>query len=122
MFTADGQLLCAGTGMVRDPGSISAGNCASGTPWYQFGLLKYPTSGAARTVAQYAANCAGQSALLPLWTSPSGSTQLGLLSVQDSVTKTSLAFGFFRDGKFSAVPTPAALVSEGDLPLSYIAW
>jgi hypothetical protein len=53
---------------------------------------------------------------------PSGSTQLGLLSLQDSVTKTSLAFGFFRDGKFSAVPTPAALVSEGDLPLSYIAW
>jgi len=122
VFTADGQLLCAGTGMVRDPGSISAGNCASGTPWYQFGLLKYPTSGAARTVAKYAANCAGQSALLPLWTSPSGSTQLGLLSLQDSVTKTSLTFGFFRDGKFSAVPTPAALVSEGDLPLSYIAW
>jgi hypothetical protein len=122
VFTADGHLLCEGTATVRDPGSISAGNCASGTPWYQFGLLEYPTSGAARTVAQYTANCAGQSALLPLWTSPSGGTQLGLLSLQNSVAETSLAFGFFRDGKFSAVPTPAALISEGDLPLSYIAW
>jgi hypothetical protein len=108
--------------MVRDPGSISAGNCASGTPWYQFGLLEYPTPGAARTVAQYRANCAGQSALLPLWTSPSGGTQVGLLNLQNSVAETSLAFGVFRDGKFSAVPTPAALTSEGDLPLSYIAW
>lgn len=122
VFSAGGQLLCEGTARVRDPGSISAGNCASGRPWYQFGLLEYPTSGAARTVAQYAANCAGQSALLPLWTSPSGSTQLGLLSLQNSAAETSLAFGFFRDGKFSAIPTPAALASAGDLPLSSIAW
>jgi hypothetical protein len=122
VLTADGQLLCGGTGLVRDPGPISAGNCASGTPWYQFGLLQYPTSGAARTVARYTANCAGLSALLPLWTSPSGSTQLGLLSVRNSVAKNSLTFGFFHDGKFSTVPTPAALVSPGDLPLSSIAW
>ena len=122
VLTADGRLLCAGTAMVRDPGSISAGNCAPGTPWYRFGLLEYPTSGAARTVAQYTANCAGQSALLPLWTSPSGGTQLGLLSLQNSVAETSLAFGFFRDGKFRPVPTPAALISEGELPLSNIAW
>ena len=73
-------------------------------------------------MAHCTANCAGQSALLPLWTSPSGSTQLGVPSLQNSVAETSLAFGFFRDGKFSAVPTPAALASEGDLPLSYIAW
>ena len=122
VFTADGHLLCEGTAMVRDPGPISAGNCAPGTSWYHFGLLEYPPSGAARTVARYAANCAGRSALLPLWTSPSGSTQLGLLSRQNSVANTSLAFGVFRDGKFSAVPTPAALASNGDLPLSYIAW
>jgi hypothetical protein len=44
------------------------------------------------------------------------------VSLQNSVAETSLAFGFFREGKFSAVPTPAALISEGDLPLSYIAW
>ena len=122
VFTADGQLLCEGTAMVRDPGSIGTGNCASGTPWYEFALLEYPTSGAARTVVRHTANCAGLSALLPLWTSPSGSTQLVLLSLQKTVAETSLTFGVFRDGKFSAVPTPAALVSEGDLPLSYIAW
>ena len=122
VFTADGQFLCEGTATGRDPGSLSNGSCAAGPPWYQFGLLEYPTSGAARTVAQYTSNCAGQSALLPLWSNPSGSTQLGLVSLQKSIAETSLAFGIFRDGKFSAVPTPAALDSKDGLSLSYIAW
>jgi hypothetical protein len=121
VFTADGQLLCQGTAMIRDPGSLSD-NCASGTPWYRFGLLEYSTSGAARALRQYTSNCAGQSALLPVWTSPSGSTQLGLLGRQKSATEISLALGILRDGKFTALPTPAALDSEEDFPLSYIAW
>jgi hypothetical protein len=123
VFTAAGQLLCGGTAMIRDPGSLG-GNCASGTPWYRFGLLEYSTSGAARALRQYASNCDGQTALLPLWTSPSGSTQLGLLGLQKSATESSLAFGIVRDGKFTALPTPAALDSQEGfpLPLSYTAW
>lgn len=124
VFTADGQLLCEGTATVRHPGSLSGGNCASGAPWYRFGLLEYSTSGAARTLRQYAPNCAGQAGVLPMWTSPSGSTQLGVVSLQKSAAESSLAFGIFRDGKFSALPTPVALDSEKGLPLSlsYIAW
>ena len=123
VFTADSQLLCGGTAMIRDPGSLS-GNCASGSPWYRFGLLEYSTSGAARALRQYTSNCEGQTALLPLWTSPSGSTQLGLLSLQNSATESSVAFGIVRDGTFTALPTPAALGPQAGfpLPLSYTAW
>jgi len=123
VFTADGQLLCGGSAMIRDPGSLS-GNCASGPPWYRFGLLEYSTSGAARALRQYTSNCEGQAALLPLWTSPSGSTQLGLLGRQESATESSLAFGIVRDGTFTALPTPAALDSQEGfpVPLSYTAW
>ena len=122
VFTADGRLLCEGTAVISKPGLSGGGSCASGPPWYQFGLLEYLASGTARSVARYTANCAGRSALLPLWTSPSGSTQLGLLSLQKSVGATAIAFGVFRDGTFTAVPTPAALESQGGFTLSNTAW
>lgn len=124
VFTAEGQLLCEGTAANRDPGSLRAGNCAPGRPWYQVGLLEYPASGMARTLERYTSNCAGQSALLPMWSSPSGSTQLGLLSLQKSAADSSLAFGTFRNGTFTALPAPAVLGSQQGFPLSlsYIAW
>lgn len=122
VFTADGQLLCQGTATARHHGSLGAGGCAPGTPWYQLGLLEYATSGGARTLGRYTSNCAGQSALLPVWTSPSGSTQLGVLSRPKSITETSAAFGIFRDGKFTALPAPAAINPQEGFPLSCIAW
>lgn len=123
VFTADGQLLCGGTATNRDPGSLVAG-CAPGTPRYQVGLLEYSASGAARTLEQYTSNCPGQWELQPMWSSPSGSTQLGLLSLQKSAADTSFAFGTFRNGKFTALPIPAALSSQQGFPfpLSSIAW
>lgn len=108
--------------MARHHGSPGGGQCAPGMPWYQLGLLEYATSGGARTLEHYTSNCAGRSALLPVWTSPSGSTQLGLLSRQKSNTETSSAFGIFRDGKFTALPTPATINPQEGFPLSYIAW
>jgi hypothetical protein len=123
VFTADGKLVCGGTGESRDPGEDRNGDCAPGTPWYLYGLLEYPASGPARVLRQYASNCdGGFPAVLPTWTSPSGSTQLVLLSLQDSDTDSRLAFGIFRNGEFTALPTPAALDTEGDFPLSYVAW
>ena len=122
VFTADGQLLCQGTAMARHHGSLGGGQCAPDMPWYQLGLLEYTTSGGARTLEHYTSNCAARSALLPVWTSPSGSTQLGLLSRQKSNTETSSAFGIFRDGKFTALPTPATINPQEGFPLSYIAW
>ena len=122
VFTADGQLLCQGTAVARHHGPPGTGNCASGTPWYQLGLLEYATSGSARTLEHYTSNCASRSALLPVWTSPSGSTQLGLLSRQKRNAETSSALGIFRDGKFTVLPTPATINPQEDFPLSYIAW
>ena len=123
VFTADGQLICGGTGLSRDPGEVGNGNCAPGTPWYLFGLLEYPASGSARVLWQWAANCGGFPAVLPMWTSPSGSAQLVLLSTQNSATDQRLAFGIFRNGEFTALPIPAALDTVGgDFPLSYVAW
>lgn len=122
VFTADGELLCQGTAMARHHGSLGAGGCAPGTPWYQLGLLEYATSGGARTLEHYTSNCAGQSALLPVWTSASGSTQLGVLSRPKSNTEISSAFGIFRDGKFTALPSPATISQQEGFPLSYIAF
>jgi hypothetical protein len=122
VLTAGGQLLCQGTAMARHHGSPGAGQCAPGTPWYQLGLLEYATSGGARTLEHYTSDCAGHSALLPVWTSPSGSTQLGLLSRQKSTTETSSEFGIFRDGTFTALPAPATINPQEGFPLSYIAW
>jgi hypothetical protein len=122
VFTADGQLICEGTGLSRQPGQIGYGSCAPGTPWYLFGLLEYTASAPARVLRQYTANCAGQSAILPMWTSPSGSTQLVLLNLEDSVTDSRLTFGVVRNGEFTALPVPAALDTAGSFPLSYVAW
>jgi hypothetical protein len=122
VFAADGQLVCEGTGLSRNPDHIGSGGCAPGPPWYLFGVLEYRASAPPKVLRQYASNCAGQSAVLPMWTSPSGSTQLVLLSLQDSVTDRRLAFGVFRNGEFTPVPTPAALDTLGDFPLSYVAW
>jgi hypothetical protein len=122
VFTADGKLICGGTGLSRNPGEVGNGDCAPGTPWYLFGLLEYPASAPARVLRQYAANCGGFPAVLPMWTTPSGSAQLVLLSTQNSATDQRLALGVFRNGEFTALSTPAALDTEGDFPLSYVAW
>jgi hypothetical protein len=122
VFAAAGRLICEGTGLSRQPGQIGFGSCAPGTPWYLFGLLEYATSAPTRVLRQYTSNCAGQSAVLPMWTSPSGSTQLVLLNLEDSVTDHRLTFGVFRNGEFTALPMPAALDTAGSFPLSYVAW
>jgi hypothetical protein len=125
LFTADGSLICEG---MTTFSTVHAKLCPSGHAWVVIGLLRYPATppGMPRVLQQYTSSCPVPfTTVEPLWTSPSGGTQLGFLrpGARDSITVQS-TFGVFQNGRFSPLPLPtsAGNPADGNSPLSYIAW
>jgi hypothetical protein len=134
LLTSDGRLICAGIGVSRHAAVDKLG-CANGQAWYLIGMLAYSAAypGAVQVLQRYASECVTRpTGVDPLWTSPSGDTQLGFMALRENgtlrragpgqATSYQATFGMFRDGRFTPLPMPVPLLFGSSLATSYIAW
>jgi hypothetical protein len=123
-----GTLLCGATATYNRHGKLDPKTlCLPGPSAFGLGLVEYAAGASApsRVLAKYATNCSGPLVMIqPLWSNPSGTTQLGLLGLRKNDGPTDPQFGVFAKGKFRPLPMPVTDGSGAPLPdpLNYIAW
>ena len=116
-------LICGGFGGGSCPGGTATTHCAAKAAIFDLGLVEYTDGASAptRVLATYTTRFFSVMALLPLWSNPAGTTQLGLLN--NSRSATALQFGIFSKGRFTALPMPPTAGGGYDRsPLNYVAW
>jgi hypothetical protein len=109
VVSADGTVVCAGYGVLRDyqPNPF-AKTCPAVPDWASVGFVAYPTATGkrARTLFQYDTNCSpGNSGVL--WTSSAGDRVIGYYSLGGLLaTKPVVRFGVFSHGRYTPLPLP----------------
>jgi hypothetical protein len=112
LVTADGKtIVCAATGVFRDPGKLPAGTCPTVPPWNDEAIIEYSTAtGEPTPLYSFDTNCVpyvSAAATGLLWASPAGDTVIGSFEFTTyPYTKTIVRFGIFREDMFRPLPVP----------------
>jgi hypothetical protein len=121
VVSADGTVVCAGYGLLRDytPNPF-AKTCPAVPDWASVGFVAYSTSTGKEVgpLFQYDTNCAPGNTDV-LWTSAAGDTVIGYYSLGGLfASKPVFRFGVFSHGAYSPLPLPPTTTTIPDT----IAW
>lgn len=112
--TADGTtIVCAASGVFRDPGTLPDDTCPAVPPWNDEAMLEYSTATGklTRTLYRFDTNrvpsMGGTAGTGVLWTSANGDTVIGSFAFS-SASKTIVRFGVFSAHTFRPLPSPPA--------------
>jgi hypothetical protein len=112
--TADGTtMVCAASGVFRDPGNLPNDACPAVPPWNDEAMLEYSTTTGklTRTLYSFDTNCVpaigGVAGTGVLWTSANGDTVIGSFAFS-STARTIVRFGIYSEHTFRPLPLPPA--------------